>query len=194
MGLMRTQTAPNLAADRLGRRGRRWRHVQRVGRLAESLDVRGLVSAEVLAAAWLHDVGYGPSVARTGFHPLDGARFLQEQGVSAEVVALVAHHTGARFEAEERGLLDELETLPSPPPEDLDALTLIDLVVGPTGELTTPGRRIEEILTRYGSGDPVHRAVTRSRSSLLDSAARARSRLGLSDEWPLAPGQGVLKA
>lgn len=110
------------------------------------------------------------------------------------MVALVAHHTGARFEAEERGLADELETLPSPPREDLDALTLIDLVVGPTGELTTPGHRIEEILTRYGPSDPVHRAVTRSRPSLLASAARARGRLGLSDEWPLRATEGVLEA
>ena len=194
LGLMQIQTAPDLAADRLGLLGPRWRHARGVGRLAESLAVRGLVSADVLAAAWLHDVGYAPSVEQTGFHPLDGARFLQGQGVSLEVVALVAHHTGARFEAVERGLAEELEALPSPPREDLDALTLIDLVVGPAGELTTPEHRIEEILTRYSSGDPVHRAVTRSQSSLLASAARARSRLGLSDEWPIGAGEGVLEA
>ena len=31
--------------------------------VAESLAVGGIVSAEVLAAAWLHGVGYAPSVA-----------------------------------------------------------------------------------------------------------------------------------
>ena len=150
-----------------------------------------MVSAEVLAAAWLHDVGYAPSVARTGFHPLDGARFLQGQGISSGVVALVAHHTGAGYEAAERGFVDELGGLPAPNSDDLDSLTLLDLVVGPNGELTTPERRIEEILTRYDAEDPVHRAVTRSRASLLASAHRARARLGLSDEWPLDVAEGV---
>jgi hypothetical protein len=188
---MRTQKAPDLAADRLGDLGSRWAHVQSVGRLAQSLAVHGLVSSEVLAAAWLHDLGYAPSVAQTGFHPLDGARFLQAQGISPGVVALVAHHTGAMFEAEERGLADALNALPVPDAADLDALTLIDLVIGPAGDLTTPVSRIAEILTRYESGDPVHRAVTRSRTSLLASAQRARARLGLSDEWPLDVAEGV---
>ena len=105
-------SAPEVAADRLGGLGQRWSHVQGVGRLAEALAAHGLVSAEVLAAAWLHDVGYAPSVAQTGFHPLDGARLLQEQGISPGMVALVAHHTGAVLEAEERGLAEELATLP----------------------------------------------------------------------------------
>ncbi|WP_323098242.1 hypothetical protein [Intrasporangium sp. YIM S08009] len=59
--------------------------MQAVGQLAEVLALRRLVSAEVAAAAWLHDVGYAPSVAQTEFHPLDGARFLQKYGVASEV-------------------------------------------------------------------------------------------------------------
>lgn len=194
MDAMWIRAASELAAGHLGDAGRRWMHVQGVGHLAEALAVQGLVSAEVLAAAWLHDLGYAPSVARTGFHPLDGARFLQDHGISPGIVALVAHHTGARYEAEERGLLVEFAELPSPNHVDLDALTLLDLVVGPRGELTTPVRRIEEILRRYETSDPVHRAVTRSRSSLLASAARARARLRLSDEWPLDVAEGVLES
>ena len=30
------------------------------------------------AAAWLHDIGYAPAVDDTGFHPLDGARYLRD--------------------------------------------------------------------------------------------------------------------
>ena len=30
------------------------------------------VSGDLVIAAWLHDVGYGISVAATGFHPVDG--------------------------------------------------------------------------------------------------------------------------
>jgi hypothetical protein len=194
MEAMWTRAASELAAGHLGDVGRRWMHVQGVGQLAEALAVQGRVSAEVLAAAWLHDLGYAPSVARTGFHPLDGARFLQDHGISPRIVALVAHHTGAKFEAEERGFVDEFDELPAPSNDDLDALTLLDLVVGPSGERTTPERRIDEVLARYGPEDPVHRAVTRSRPSLLASAERARARLGLTDEWPLDVAEGVLEA
>lgn len=72
-------------------------------------------------AAWLHDVGYAPSLAQTGFHRVDGARFLRARGVPEVVVALVAHHTGAVFEAEQRGLdVELLAEFALPPVELLD--------------------------------------------------------------------------
>lgn len=173
----------------------RWCHLSSVGGLAECLDAhRTTLSPSVIQAAWVHDLGYAPEFVETGLHAIDGARALHRFGAPEGVVALVAHHTGAPFEAEERGLVDALEALPLPNPVDLDALTLLDLVVGPSGDLTTPEQRIEEILNRYGAQDPVHRAVTRSRASLLVSAERARARLGLSDEWPLDIAQGVLES
>jgi hypothetical protein len=57
-----------------------------------------------VAAAWLHAIGYAPSIGHTRFRPLDGARHRRDQGWPTSVVNLVAHHSGARFEAEERGL------------------------------------------------------------------------------------------
>ena len=72
-------------------------------------------------------------------------------------------------------------------------LTLVDLVVGPEGNLTTPLNRITEIGSRYAADDPVFRAVSRSSKGLLASAARARARLALADEWPLLPAEGVLQ-
>lgn len=62
----------------------------------------------VVCAAWLHDVGYAESVSVTGFHPLDGGRLLQSLGAPMEIVCLVAYHSGAEFEAEQRGLADDL--------------------------------------------------------------------------------------
>ncbi len=45
----------------------------------------------------------------TGFHPLDGARYLRDvQHADGTVCRLVAHHTGAMIEADERGLADVL--------------------------------------------------------------------------------------
>lgn len=135
-------------------------------------------------AAWLHDLGYAPDVRRTGFHALDGAEFLARYGAPTELVALVAHHTGARFEAGERGLAAYWSLLPEPVSEQLDVLTLVDLVISPSGEITTPAERVAEVLRRYAVVDPVHRAVTRSQSELVAAAARGRSQLGLADEWP----------
>lgn len=186
--------APRLAADFLADLGSRWAHVKTVGGLAEGLVASGLLPREVAAAAWLHDLGYAPELTITGFHPLDGATYLQRLGAPPEVVGLVGHHTGAAYEAEERGLVEEFGALSRPDPASLEALTLIDLVTAPDGSVTTPEARIEEILRRYDRSHPVHRAVTRSRDELMAAAAEARARLGLSDVWPAVPLKGVLEA
>ena len=34
----------------------------------------------LVAAAWLHDIGYASGLRNTGFHPLDGARYLRATG------------------------------------------------------------------------------------------------------------------
>jgi hypothetical protein len=162
--------------------GDRLLHVQAVGRSAEELRKRGFdVSNAVVVAAWLHDVGYGKSIADTGFHPIDGARWLAEQGAPPGVISLVAYHSGARFEAEERGLSDALALFSEPDPDQLDVLTLIDMSTSPSGKLVAVSDRLDEILDRYPTTDPVHRAVTRSRRSLEESAKRAAERLGLAD-------------
>ena len=177
-----TARANELAASCLGDMGDRWLHVQAVGRSAEELQMRGLdVSDAVVAAAWLHDVGYGKSIADTGFHPIDGAGWLAAQGAPPGVVALVAYHSGARFEAEERGLTDALAQFSEPDPDQLDVLTLIDMSTSPTGKRVAVAERLDEILERYASDNAVHRAVTRSRGSLEESAKRAAERLGLAD-------------
>lgn len=76
---------------------RRWRHVLGVGdRAAVASALFNTDDAEVLvAAALLHDVGYAPEMARTQFHPLDGARYLTRASVPQRVVNLVAHHSCA---------------------------------------------------------------------------------------------------
>ena len=174
--------ARELAESCLGDMGDRWLHVQAVGRSAEELSERGFdVSDAVIMAAWLHDVGYGESVAATGFHPVDGAAWLEEQGAPPGVVALVAFHSGAQFEAEERGLGDVLARFPEPDPDQLDVLTLIDMSTSPLGRRISVQERLAEILERYPDDDPVHRAVSRSCSYLEESASRAAERLGLAD-------------
>ncbi|MDM7856660.1 HD domain-containing protein [Cellulomonas alba] len=177
--------AAKVASEYLSGLGRRWEHVRTVGRLADELAAVGAISADVAAAAWLHDLGYAEELSTTGLHALDGAAFLADEGAPTGVVGLVAHHTGAVFEAEERGLTRELANMPPAEPSELDVLTLLDLVTAPDGSLTDPETRIAEILSRYPTSSPVHRSVSRACTRLLASAARAREQLGLPDEWPV---------
>jgi len=60
---------------------RRWRHVRSVARRARWVAKELALSDDLVAAAWLHDIGYAPELAETGFHPLDGARYLRRVGV-----------------------------------------------------------------------------------------------------------------
>ncbi len=177
-GLHQAQT---LARELIGTIHPRWEHLSTVGRRAENLATTRDIPEHVVAAAWVHDIGYAPQLAAPGtrFHPVDGAEHLAQTGAPRPVVALVAWHTGALHEARTRGLQAHLERLPRPEQQDLDILTLLDLTTGPTGDLVREHDRIAEILTRYEPGHPVHTAVTASTPELLASAARARTILDL---------------
>jgi HD domain len=170
--------AEQQAADLLAGLGDRWSHVQAVA--AQAHRVSAAVPPEdhpyLIAAAWLHDVGYAPSLNRLGFHPVDGARYVRQQG-QERLASLVAYHSGARFEAEERGLVDALAEFE---PEDgplLDALTYADMTTGPAGQRVELEERIAEILERYPPDEPVHRAVRRSHPALQEAVDRTRARL-----------------
>ena len=158
--------------------GNRWAHVQAVAR--QAAQVAAVLSAEdgdvLIAAAFLHDVGYAPLLNRLGFHPVDGAYYLRGRG-QERLACLVAHHSGAHFEAEERGLGDELAAFPAEEGPVMDALTFADMTTGPTGQSMTLDQRIEEVQRRYPSNDPVHRAITRARPELQAAIDRTRQRL-----------------
>lgn len=160
------------ARDLLSPLDQRWAHVQGVARRAAdlTLDLHEHERAVVLAAAWLHDIGYAPPIARSRFHPLDGARYLQDEGFPEVVAGLVAYHSGAVEEAEECGLGGELAVFRAPPDYLLDRLTASDMTTSPTGHPVPARERIAEILSRYPTTDPVHRAVTRSGASLIRTA------------------------
>ena len=50
-------------------RPRRWRHVRSVARRARWAAKQLSLSDALVAAAWLHDIGYAPDLVETGFHP-----------------------------------------------------------------------------------------------------------------------------
>jgi hypothetical protein len=166
--------------------GDRWEHVQVVARQAGR--VAAVLPAEdgdvLVAAAYLHDVGYAPSLNHLGFHPVDGARFLRAPG-QERLACLVAHHSEARFEAEERGLVDELAAFPAEEGPVMDALIYADMTTGPAGEPMTLEQRVDEILRRYPPDDPVHRAIVRARPLLQAAVERTRRQLNGGPTQPI---------
>ena len=60
-------------------------------------------------AAWWHDLGYSLALRDTGCHQIDGARYLMAEGYPDRLCALVAHHSAATCEAQERGRLADVE-------------------------------------------------------------------------------------
>jgi hypothetical protein len=149
--------------------------------------VKGEDADLLVAAAVLHDVGYAPRLALTGFHPLDGARFLRDaHGAEDRLVRLVANHSFALLEAEERGLRDVLEAeFPVLGDQRLvDALVYCDMVTTPDGDRTTGGERVAEIIGRYGPGSVVGRFIRRTSPEIfaavtrIETAIAAQSRQG----------------
>lgn len=159
---------------------RRWQHSLGVAERARSLGlILGKETALLEAAALLHDIGYSPRIAATGFHPLDGARFLRDQeNMDSRVVRLVAHHSFALLEAEERGLRGELEAEFQPESPDLvDALIFCDMTTTPDGTATTSDARVAEIVGRYGPETIVGRFIQRAAPEIHATVHRIEDRI-----------------
>ena len=132
----------------------------------------------LVSAAVLHDIGYAPSLARCGFHPLDGARALVGLGAPRRVAALVAHHSCAIVEARLRGLDEDLGVFHDEGGAVRDALWYCDLTTNPVGERVAAADRLAEIVMRYGEGHVVTRFVELARPELLGAVERTERRLG----------------
>ncbi|GAA3391133.1 HD domain-containing protein [Cryptosporangium minutisporangium] len=177
--------AEELARTLLPPSTERWHHT--VGVAAGALRLADTVSPSdrelLVAAAWLHDIGYAEEVRDTGFHPLDGARYLDRLGWPHRLSSLVAHHSGARFVAEARGLAAQMAEYPVEVSPVSDALTYADQTVGPYGRSFTVEQRIAEVLRRHGAGSPQARAHRARAPYLLGVASRVeRARFATESE------------
>ncbi|MBO0871767.1 MAG: HD domain-containing protein [Pseudonocardia sp.] len=159
--------------------GNRWLHTQAVaGRAAElSVTVDDADRPLLVAAAWWHDIGYGATQHDTGLHPLDGARWLAAQGYPPRLCALVAHHSAATYEAEQRGLARELAVWPNEQSAVTDALWTSDMTTGPAGQRYSYPQRLAEILNRYPPGSEVAAAMTAAQPTIEAATARVTARL-----------------
>ncbi len=162
------ESATKQAASLLAPLGNRWLHVQGVveracwvSRIFEEEDQLYLI-----AAAYLHDIGYAPSLKKTGFHPLDGATYVMESFGNERLASLVAHHSEAKFEARLRGYDLALDAFPREHSTVADALTYCDMTTSPTGSNISFQGRISEILNRYSEKDIVAQSICQATPSL----------------------------
>lgn len=158
---------------------RRWAHVQGVAdRARQAAPVVAGDATLLVAASLLHDIGYAPDLLDTGFHAIDGARFLRHIDAPTRLVGLVAHHSCAVSEAELRGLSAELAEFGDEGPTPVrDALWWADMTTTPDGALTTVTERVREIEQRYGPDDVVSCFVRWAWPELLAAVERTEGRL-----------------
>ncbi len=162
--------------------GDRWLHVQGVVAKAKELsrllkDADGL---SLLVAAYLHDIAYAPSLVITGFHPIDGAKYI-EPFVGERVAGLVAHHTQSHFEAAFRGLTRELATFPDEKTIISDALAYCDVLTDSKGNTVSLRQRREGVIARYGPDHIVAQSFLRAYPYLCLSVARIQRRKSMND-------------
>lgn len=154
---------------------RRWAHTQGVGRRAQAIaHVVGDDAAELVRAAWLHDIGYAPNLATTGFHPLDGAHYLRDvEQADERLCALVAHHACAVVQGRHR-CADARLPVAFRPPTGLvaEALVYCDMTTGPDGRPVGAADRLDEITVRYGPGHVVSRSINEARAWILATERR----------------------
>src|ERR1700687_4768665 len=93
--------------------GNRWLHT--LGVVERAHEVGRILNEEdrvlLIAAAYLHDIGYAPSLKVTGFHPIDGAYYLLSQR-QERLASIIAYHFESQYEAQLRGLAMELSKIP----------------------------------------------------------------------------------
>jgi hypothetical protein len=165
--------------------GYRWHHVEGVvlqaTRVAEALPESE--RAWLIAAAYLHDIGWAPALRDTGFHPVDGARWLRTQG-HERLAGLVAYHSCAEYEAELRGLATELSDFQNEASSVSGCLTYCDVTTGSDGTCVSLEQRQTDVVARHGSDSLVALAMERSLPCLQASMRRVEQSMS---RLPLPP-------
>jgi len=128
---------------------RRILHILEIAkRVRETADTLGLTSSDLeLAecAALLHDIGYWQPIATSGFHPIDGATFLERQGEHNLARLIVGHSCSP-----EEGMLTGFPDI-VPSSELIGKLiTYWDVQVKQGGEVVSYEERFNDIVSRYG--------------------------------------------
>ncbi|WP_193318807.1 HD domain-containing protein [Nonomuraea phyllanthi] len=159
---------------------RRWAHTQAVADQAETLSpILGADTDTLIAACLLHDIGYAPDLVDTGMHQLDGARYLRDvAGADERLCRLVAYHSCADNEAQQRDLFDALTAeFDRERPDLARALTYCDMTTGPDGRHLDVLDRLAEIHSRYGPEHVVSRSITDATPCIVSSVRAVEAAL-----------------
>jgi hypothetical protein len=162
----------------------RWIHTQGVVLRAQTvLPLVGNDAELLLAAAFLHDIGYALNIRKTGNVGVDGARYLRSVNAPDRLVGLIADHwrnsclqvvdgsdsLSSEFETEGETVLR-------------DALWWSDLTTNAAGQITSIGERLEELAGKTGNASdldaaydvgPMRIAVSHVEARLRGDAANA---------------------
>jgi putative nucleotidyltransferase with HDIG domain len=182
--------AGELAAKILEDNQERLQHSAAVAARAQALAITVAPSAvdTLIAAAWLHDIGYGSPARESGFHPLDGAAYLSRNGWPESVCALVAHHSGSRFVAHVLGLDDRLREYAFVEDPLSDALTVADNTAGPNGMIMAVDERLREKQRRHGPDSANARANPERDDYIRAAGRRVARRLAILNRPSANPG------
>jgi len=155
--------ATGLAESLLKNLEPRWSHVK--GVVKRAYKVSSILDEDdkqiLIVAAYLHDIGYSPEINKLNFHPLDGALYLKSLG-KERLASLIAHHSCAVFEANLRGLSNELSEFENENSVITHALCYCDLTTNSKGEEVTYQERLDDIFERYDEEHVVSIAVKQS--------------------------------
>jgi len=173
-----TKWAEDQAASLLSPLGERWLHtksvVERARQVGRAFNEKD--RALLIAAAYMHDVGYAPALSKTGFHPLDGANYLLQQG-QTRLASLVAHHSEAQYEAELRGLSNDLSKFPREQSTLTNALTYCDMTTGTTGLQVSFEARLADIFQRFDKTHIVNQAIHEAKPRLAEAIKKTEEKL-----------------
>ncbi|MFD7159513.1 hypothetical protein ACFV9C_33275 [Kribbella sp. NPDC059898] len=154
--------------------------------VAEAKSLACRVLADELPRRWAHTQGVAGRARtlapilgdRSELIEVAGYMHLRDVvGADAVVCQLVAHHSGAAVEADERGIDALGREFAVPEPGLLHALTYCDLTADVNGRPVSVEERLGEILTRYPRGHVVHRSVVRSSPALRSAVVDVQQRL-----------------
>lgn len=163
-----------------GRGTERWLHAQGAADAARRVlpCVDPADQDLLVAAAWLHDIGFDHPTPPTGLHALDGAYLLRDAGWPERLVALVAHHSEARFVAAGMGLLDTLNEFEREISPVSDALVYADMSSAVDGQPVTVHLRLSDLRYRHSDDElPMRIALSSREPHLILATARTEVRM-----------------
>lgn len=137
----------HLTPDRFSHLHTVWRRAVEL-RYHDVLSLDPTMSDRLELAALLHDVGRALDPIDEQPHGFVGARLLDDLGLH-DVAPLVAHHSGARFEAAARGMSDR-DRWTTEEPDLLAILTYLDRTTSATGEPISLAARRHDLARRHG--------------------------------------------